>query len=168
MRFRSFLGSLLTNPGFRALFLYRICYWLWLHKYRNLALLMSAFIRQNTGIEILPGAKLSRSVQLSHGQCIVIGETAEVGEHVVLLHGVTLGARNREDAIKNPNMVIHPKLEDYVTVYTGAVLLGPITIGHHATIGANSVVTKDIPAGAIVAGIPGKVLRINEDYMNKI
>ena len=115
------------------------------------ARLLSQLNRSLTGIEIHPGAVIGRRFFIDHGMGVVIGETAEVGDDVMLYHGVTLGGRSMQRAKR------HPTLHDGVTVGAGARILGPVTVGAGAQVGANSVVVKDVPAGAVVVGVPGQV-----------
>ena len=107
-----------------------------------------------TGIEIHPGAQIGHSIFIDHGMGVVIGETAEVGNRVVIYHGVTLGGTGHHTGKR------HPTIGNDVFIGTGAKILGPITIGDHTKIGANSVVLKDMPEGATIVGIPGKVVKI--------
>ena len=110
----------------------------------------SQITRWLTGIEIHPGATIGRRFFIDHGMGVVIGETAEVGDDVMLYHGVTLGGRQREGGKR------HPTLEDGVAVGAGAKILGPITIGAHSVVGANAVVTKDAPADSVLVGVPAR------------
>jgi len=117
------------------------------------ARVLSQLNRALTGVEIHPGAVIGRRFFIDHGMGVVIGETAEVGDDVMIYHGVTLGGRSMERVKR------HPTLGDGVTVGAGARILGPITIGAGAQVGANSVVVKDVPPGAVVVGVPGEVRR---------
>jgi serine O-acetyltransferase len=116
------------------------------------ARLLSQATRWVTGVEIHPGATIGRRLFIDHAMGVVIGETAEIGDDVMLYHGVTLGGRSMERVKR------HPTLGDGVTVGAGARILGPITVGAGAQIGANAVVVKDVPAGAVVVGVPGRVI----------
>ena len=104
-----------------------------------------------TGVEIHPGALIGRRFFIDHGMGVVIGETAEVGDDVMLYHGVTLGGRSMARTKR------HPTIGDGVVIGAGARVLGPVVVGAHAQIGANAVVVKDVPAGAVVVGVPGRV-----------
>src|SRR5690625_5758125 len=115
------------------------------------ARLLSQLNRALTGIEIHPGATIGRRFFIDHGMGVVIGETAEVGDDVMLYHGVTLGGRSMERVKR------HPTVEDEVTIGAGARVIGPVTIGHGAQIGANAVVVKDVPALATAVGVPAEV-----------
>ena len=112
-----------------------------------------------TGIEIHPGATIEPGIFIDHGMATVIGETAEIGENVTLYHNVTLGGVSWEKVKR------HPTLEDHVVVGAGAQILGPITIGAHSRIGANSVVVKDVPPDSVVVGIPGRIKMRNGEAL---
>ena len=145
--------EVLTNyPGLHAVWLHRISHKLWKANWKWLARSLSTFNRWLTGIEIHPGATLGRRVFIDHGRGVVIGETAEVGDDVTLYHGVTLGGTSWTPGKR------HPTLEKGAVVGAGAKVLGPITIGENAKVGSNSVVVKDIPAGATAVGIPGRII----------
>lgn len=147
---RSGLEIALLYPGLHAVWSHRIMHRLWLRRARFLARAGSQLTRLLTGIEIHPGARIGRRFFIDHGMGVVIGETAVVGDDVMLYHGVTLGGRTR-DAGKR-----HPTIEDGVAVGAGAKILGPITIGAHSVVGANAVVTKDAPADSILVGVPAR------------
>lgn len=138
-------------PGLHAIWAHRVNHWLWRHNVRFLARAGSQFTRFLTGIEIHPGATIGRRFFIDHGAGIVIGETAEVGDDVMLYHGVTLGGRTTSAPGKR-----HPTIGDGVAIGAGAKVLGPIVIGPHSVIGANAVVTKDAPAESVLVGIPAK------------
>lgn len=148
---------LTTYPGLHAVLLHRIshCYWNWGLKW--LARFTSVFARWLTGIEIHPAAKIGRRFFIDHGMGVVIGETAEIGDDVTLYHGVTLGGTSWQKGKR------HPTLENHVIVGAGAKVLGPITIAEGARVGSNAVVVKDVPAGATVVGIPGRVVEFGND-----
>ena len=142
----------LCYPGLHAVWIHRVAHRMWSTPGLRLpARLLSQLNRSLTGIEIHPGAVIGRRLFIDHGMGVVIGETAEIGDDVMLYHGVTLGGRSMQRVKR------HPTLHDGVTVGAGARVLGPITIGAGAQIGANSVVVKDVPAGAVVIGVPGQV-----------
>jgi serine O-acetyltransferase len=153
---RSTLEVLTTYPGLHAIMLYRVGHRLWLHEWRYLARLLSFFARLVSNVDIHPGAKIGSRFFIDHGAGVVIGETAEIGQDVTLYHGVTLGGTSWHKGKR------HPTLGDGVLVGAGAKILGPITIGNNARVGANSVVVGDVPAGCTVVGIPGKVVRLHE------
>jgi len=147
---KSKIEVLLLYPCIHALISYRIAHFLYLNKMFFLARLTSQLSRFFTGIEIHPGAKIGKGLFIDHGMGVVIGETAEVGDNVTLYHGVTLGGTGKDVGKR------HPTIEDNVLVGTGAKVLGPITIGKGAKIGANAVVVKNVPAKATAVGSPAK------------
>jgi serine O-acetyltransferase len=147
---RSGMEIALLYPGLHAIWAHRVWHALWRRRLRFIARLGSQLTRWLTGIEIHPGAVIGRRFFIDHGMGVVIGETAEVGDDVMLYHGVTLGGRQREGGKR------HPTLEDGVAVGAGAKILGPITIGAHSVVGANAVVTKDAPAESVLVGVPAK------------
>ncbi|WP_106475862.1 serine O-acetyltransferase [Phytohalomonas tamaricis] len=149
---RNFFEVLTNYPGLHALLAHRINHWLWCHDIKWLARTGSTLSRWLTGIEIHPGATIGRRFFIDHGMGVVIGETAEVGNDVTLYHGVTLGGTSWKEGKR------HPTLEDGVIVGAGAKILGPFTVGAGAKVGSNAVVTKAVPPGATVVGIPGKVI----------
>lgn len=145
--------EVLTNyPGIHAVQMHRLAHWLWLHNLKWLARMLSTLSRWLTGIEIHPGARIGRRFFIDHGMGVVIGETAEIGDDCTLYHGVTLGGTSWEKGKR------HPTLENDVVVGAGAKVLGPIRIGTGARIGSNAVVVKEVPEGATVVGIPGRVV----------
>ena len=142
----------LAYSGLHAIWVHRVAHRMWgTPALRLPARLLSQVSRAVTGIEIHPGATIGRRFFIDHGMGVVIGETTEVGDDVMLYHGVTLGGVALE-AVKR-----HPTLEDGVVVGAGAKVLGPITIGARSAVGANAVVTKDVPADSTAVGIPAKV-----------
>ncbi|CEK13141.1 serine O-acetyltransferase [Chthonomonas calidirosea] len=149
---RNVLEALLY-PGLHAIWAHRIAHWLWNHRCRWLARLLSQITRFFTHIEIHPGAKIGRRLFIDHGDGVVIGETAEIGDDVLLYHNVTLGGTSLERKKR------HPTLGNNVLVGMGAAILGPVTIGDNCRIGANAVVNKDIPPNCTVVGIPGRIVR---------
>ncbi len=149
---RSVAEVLFCYPGLHALWMHRISHFLWRHKLRFLARLLAHFNRFLTNIEIHPGAKMGRRVFIDHGAGVVIGETAEIGNDVLLYQGVVLGGTTLEKKKR------HPTVGNDVVIGTGAVVLGPITIGDDARIGSGSVVVDSVPSGATVVGIPGRVV----------
>jgi serine O-acetyltransferase len=150
---RSRVDVFLNSPGLHAIWVYRLAHRLWLRGglYAAVARLLMTFTRSVTGVEIHPAARIGRRFFIDHGMGVVIGETAEVGDDVMLYHGVTLGGRSLERVKR------HPTVGSRVTIGAGARVLGPVYIGDDVQIGANSVVVKDIPAGAIATGIPATV-----------
>ena len=150
---RSRWEVLTCYPGLHALYIHKLSHWLWTIGMRWLARYTSHVGRWLTGIEIHPGAKIGCCVFIDHGMGVVIGETAEVGDGCTIYQGVTLGGTSLNPATKR-----HPTLGEGVIVAAGAKVLGGFTVGDGARIGANSVVLKEVPAGATVVGIPGRVV----------
>ncbi|MGI3745280.1 MAG: serine O-acetyltransferase [Janthinobacterium lividum] len=144
-------------PGMHAIWLHRLSGWLWRNELKWPARMVSNFGRWLTGIEIHPGAKVGRRFFIDHGMGIVIGETAEIGDDVTLYQGVTLGGTSWNKGKR------HPTLESGVVVGAGAKVLGPFTVGAGAKVGSNAVVTKPVPAGATVVGIPGRIIVKSDD-----
>lgn len=156
---RSALEVVTCYPGFHAIVAHRIASRLWRYDWRIPARMVSHLGRFLTGIEIHPGARIGKRFFVDHGMGVVIGETAEIGDDVTLYHDVTLGGvAPSVDSDSQRNQKRHPTLEDGVIVGSGANVLGPITVGKGARIGANAVVTKDVPCGITVVGIPGRAL----------
>ncbi|MFC1947049.1 serine O-acetyltransferase [Chloroflexota bacterium] len=156
---RSVLEVLFCYPGLHAVRFYRVSSFLWRHKLRFLARLLSHIGRFLTAIEIHPGAKIGRRLFIDHGSGVVIGETAEVGDDVLMYQGVVLGGTSLKKGKR------HPTIGNNVVIGTGAVVLGPVTVGKDARIGAGSVVVKSVPPDTTVVGIPGKVV---EDQHNQV
>lgn len=144
-------------PGLHAVWLHRVAHALWVNGWKWLARVVSNFGRWLTGIEIHPGAKIGRRFFIDHGMGIVIGETAEIGDDVTLYQGVTLGGTSWNKGKR------HPTLGDGVVVGAGAKVLGPFTVGAGAKVGSNAVVTKEVPPGATVVGIPGRIIVKSDD-----
>ena len=149
---RNMWEVLTCYPGLHAIWGHRISHWLWQRRLYWLARLNSHLARWLTGIEIHPGAQIGRRFFIDHGMGVVIGETAEIGDDVTLYHGVTLGGVAWDKGKR------HPTLRDNVVVGAGAKVLGPFVVGEGARVGSNSVVVKEVPAGATVVGIPARVV----------
>lgn len=149
---RNTVEVLLCYPGLHALWMHRAAHFLWSHRLHLAGRLLSHWSRFWTGIEIHPGAKIGRRFFIDHGAGVVIGETAEIGDDVLLYQGVVLGGTTLEKKKR------HPTLGNHVVVGAAAILLGPIIVGAGARIGANSVVVKSVPPGATVVGVPGRVV----------
>ncbi|MDO4909246.1 MAG: serine O-acetyltransferase EpsC [Corynebacterium sp.] len=147
---RGDVENAIVYSGLHAIWSYRIAHKLWQKNLKAPARILSQFTRFLTGVEIHPGATIGRRFFIDHGMGVVIGETAEIGDGVMLYHGVTLGGQVLTQTKR------HPTLQDNVTVGAGAKVLGPITIGEGSAIGANAVVTKDVPPHHIAVGIPAK------------
>ena len=150
---RSQVETLLTYPGIHALIWHRMANRLWTAGWRFPARLLSWFGRFVSNVDIHPGARIGHRFFIDHGACVVIGETAEIGDDVTLYHGVTLGGTSWYPGKR------HPTLEDGVVVGAGAKILGPITVGAGARVGANSVVIESTPPAVTVVGIPARVVR---------
>ena len=148
---RSALEVALVYPGVHALWVHRLTHRMWKHPALRLpARIVSQMTRSATGIEIHPAATLGRRLFIDHGMGVVIGETAVVGDDVTLFHNTTLGGRSMTHGKR------HPTLGDRVVVGAGAKVLGAVWVGDDAQIGANAVVVKDVPAGAVAVGVPAK------------
>jgi serine O-acetyltransferase len=155
---RNSIEILLCYPGLHALVLHRAAHALWIRGFRLSARWLSQFARFFTGIEIHPGATIGRRFFIDHGMGVVIGETAEIGDDVTLYHGVTLGGiAPSVDSHTQSRQKRHPTVKDGAIIGSGAQVLGPVTIGEKARIGANAVVVKDVPAGATAVGIPARL-----------
>jgi serine O-acetyltransferase len=155
---RSNVELVLGYPGLHAIWSHRLAARMW--RRPGLALparLLSLWTRSITGVEIHPGATIGRRFFIDHGTGVVIGETAEIGDDVMLYHDVTLGGRSLQKVKR------HPTIHDGVVIGAGARVLGPVTVGERARIGANAVVVRDVPAGAVVVGIPGQVVQRMDD-----
>jgi serine O-acetyltransferase len=148
---RSRAEVVLGYPGLHAIWAYRLHHALWVRGHRLSARLLSQAARAATGVEIHPGATIGRRFFIDHGMGVVIGETAEVGDDVMLYHDVTLGGRSLNRTKR------HPTIGDGVVIGAGARVLGPVVVGAGAQVGANAVVVRDVPAGAVVVGVPGQV-----------
>ena len=154
---KSKLSLILTYPGVKAVFFHRIANFFSVAKFDLIARIISQFSRFLTGIEIHPGAKIGKNLFIDHGMGVVIGETSEIGDNVTIYHMATLGgiapSINSND---QRNIKRHPTIGDEAVIGSGAQVLGPITVGRCAKIGANAVVTKDVPEKAVMVGIPAK------------
>ena len=154
---KSKLSLILTYPGVKAVFFHRIANFFQLAKFYLVARMISQLSRFLTGIEIHPGAKIGKNLFIDHGMGVVIGETSEIGNNVTIYHMATLGGIAPSINSNNQRQVKrHPTLSDCVVVGSGAQILGPVMVGTHAKIGANAVVTKDVPENAVMVGIPAK------------
>ncbi len=152
---KSKLSVILTYPGVKAVFFHKIANFFSVAKFDLIARIISQFSRFLTGIEIHPKAKIGKNLFIDHGMGVVIGETSEIGNNVTIYHMATLGGispsinSNDQREVKR-----HPTLMDNVVVGSGAQVLGPVVVGKNAKIGANAVVTKDVPEKAVMVGIP--------------
>jgi len=156
---RSRWEVMVLYPGFHAVQIYRVSHGLWKRNFRFVARLLSQVARFFTGIEIHPGATIGRRLFIDHGDGVVIGETSIIGDDVTLYQTVTLGGISPSvDSHTQVDLKRHPTLENGVIVGSGAQVLGPITVGQDARIGANAVVTSDVPPGVTAVGIPARVV----------
>ena len=154
---RSKLSLILTYPGVKAVFFHRIANFFSTAKFDLIARIISQFSRFMTGIEIHPKAKIGKNLFIDHGMGVVIGETSEIGDNVTIYHMVTLGGIAPSINSDNQrNVKRHPTIENEVVIGSGAQVLGPVTVGCCAKIGANAVITKDVPEKAVMVGIPAK------------
>ncbi|MEM3395947.1 MAG: serine O-acetyltransferase [Thermoplasmata archaeon] len=151
---KSELEAFLCSPGFHAILFHRIAHKLYRKRCYLGARTIASISRFLTGIDIHPGAKIGKCVFIDHGSGVVIGETAEIGNHVLIYQGVTLGGTR---LVKGKR---HPTVGSNVVIGANSTLLGPIKVGNNAVIGAGSVVTEDVPDGGIVVGVPGRVIKI--------
>ncbi len=154
---KSRLEVVVCYPGLHAIWLHRLAHTLWRRRMRFLGRCLSHFSRLLTGIEIHPGAEIGRRIFIDHGMGVVIGETTEIGDDVLIYQGVVLGGTTLEKKKR------HPTIENNVVIGAAAVVLGPITVGEGARVGANSVVVKSVPPGAVVVGVPGRVVEDREE-----
>ena len=157
---RSKLEIFLLYPGVHAILFHRVSHWLYRHRLFFLARLNSQIARHITGIEIHPGARIGRRFVIDHGMGIVIGETTEIGDDVLLYHGVTLGGTGKDQGKR------HPTIGNGVMIACGAKVLGPFKVGDGARIASNAVVLSEIPAEATAVGVPARVVRIAGEKMN--
>lgn len=157
---RSAVELILLYPGIAAIFYHRIAHWLFKHKLLFLARFTSQWNRFWTGVEIHPGATIGKRLVIDHGMGIVIGETAEVGDDVLLYQGVTLGGTGKEQGKR------HPTIGNNVLVGSGAKVLGPFKVGDNSRIASNAVVLKEIPPDSTAVGVPARVVRIAGKKVN--
>ncbi len=149
---RTVLEVLFCYPGLHAIWAHRVSHWLWRKNLKTLARFLSHISRFLTAIEIHPGAGIGRRFFIDHGLGIVIGETTEIGNDVLIYQGVVLGGTSHDKTKR------HPTIGNRVVIGAGAILLGPIKIGNNARVGAGSVVIQDVPANSTVVGVPGRVV----------
>ena len=149
---RNRLEVLFCYPGLHAIWAHRLSHRLWNNGLKLFARWLSQIMRGITGIEIHPGAVIGRNLFIDHGMGVVIGETTEVGDHVTIYHGVTLGGTSLHKTKR------HPTIEDHVVIGAGAKILGAITVGTHSRVGANAVVVKSAPPNSVIVGVPGQIV----------
>lgn len=159
---RSALEVALLYNGFHATLFYRAAHWLYTHRLRFLARLLSQLAKFLTGVEIHPAAKIGRRLVIDHGTGIVIGATAEIGDDCLLYQGVTLGGTGKDVGKR------HPTLGNNIMVGCGAKILGPFKVGDNARIAANSVVLREVPENATVVGVPGRIVKISGEKHDHI
>ena len=154
---KSKISLILTYPGVKAVFFHRVANFFSTAKFDLIARIISQFSRFMTGIEIHPRAKIGKNLFIDHGMGVVIGETSEIGDNVTIYHMVTLvGIAPSINSNDQRNVKRHPTIENEVVIGSGAQVLGPVTVGCCAKIGANAVITKDVPEKAVMVGIPAK------------
>ena len=154
---KSKISVILTYPGVKAVFMHKIANFFAIAKFDLIARIISQFSRFMTGIEIHPNAKIGKNLFIDHGMGVVIGETSIIGDNVTIYHMATLGGISPSINSDNQRETKrHPTLQDNVVIGSGAQVLGPITVGMNAKIGANAVVTKDVPVSGVMVGIPAK------------
>jgi len=159
---KSVLEIILCYPGFHAVLLHRLAHKLYQSGLNLPARIVSQFSRAFTGIDIHPGAKLGRRLFIDHGMGVVIGETAEIGDDVLIYQNVTLGGTGKEKGKR------HPTIGNHVVIGTGAKVLGNILIGDYVKVGAGSVVVKPVPEYSTVVGIPGRIVRSRTDLADNL
>jgi len=161
---KSKLSLILTYPGVKAVFFHKIANFFSVAKFNSIARMISQFSRFLTGIEIHPNAKIGKNLFIDHGMGVVIGETSEIGDNVTIYHMATLGGISPSiNSNDQRNIKRHPTIKDEAVIGSGAQVLGPITVGKFAKIGANAVVTKDVPEKAVMVGIPAKNVGLADD-----
>ena len=161
---RNKISIVLTYPGVKSVFFHHISHYLWDLKLFLISRVISQFSRFLTGIEIHPAAKIGKNLFIDHGMGVVVGETSIIGDNVTIYQGVTLGGISpSENSNKQRNLKRHPTIMDNVILGSAAQVLGPVTVGRCARIGANSVVLKDVPEYSTMVGNPAKNISTNKD-----
>ena len=159
---KSKLVLMIAYPGVKAVFFHYIAHKIWNIKFFLIARILSQLSRFLTGIEIHPAAKIGKNLFIDHGMGVVIGETSEIGDNVTIYHGVTLGGISpAENSLKQVNLKRHPTIKNNVIIGSGAQILGPISVGNNARIGANTVILKNVPENGTMVGNPAR--NINKD-----
>lgn len=159
---RNWFEVLFTYSGLHAIWAHRIAHWFYKRKMRTIARIISQISRFFTGIEIHPGARIGKRLFIDHGMGVVIGETCEIGDDVIIFQGVTLGGTGKEKGKR------HPTIGNNVVISSGAKVLGSFTVGDHSRIGANAVVLHEVPPNSTVVGIPGRVVRLNGERVGPL
>jgi len=158
---KSILSIILTYPGVKAVFFYRIANFFYLAKFDLIARIISQAIRFFTGIEIHPGATIGKNLFIDHGMGVVIGETSIIGNNVTIYHAVTLGGISPSiDSDSQRNEKRHPTIGNDVVIGSGAQIIGPVKVGNNARIAANAVVVNDVKENTTMVGVPAKAIRV--------
>ena len=158
---KSILSIILTYPGVKAVFFYRIANFFYLAKFDLVARIISQTIRFFTGVEIHPGAKIGKNLFIDHGMGVVIGETSVIGDNVTIYHAVTLGGISPSvDSDSQRNEKRHPTIGNDVVIGSGAQIIGPVVVGNCARIAANAVVVNDVAENTTMVGVPAKAIRV--------
>tara|TARA_B110001452_G_scaffold137589_1_gene114363 strand:- start:1146 stop:1724 length:579 start_codon:yes stop_codon:yes gene_type:complete len=158
---KSILSIILTYPGVKAVFFYRIANFFYLAKFDLVARIISQIIRFFTGVEIHPGAKIGKNLFIDHGMGVVIGETSIIGDNVTIYHAVTLGGISPSiDTDLQRNEKRHPTIGNDVVIGSGAQIIGPVLVGNRARIAANAVVVNDVVENSTMVGVPAKAIRV--------
>lgn len=159
---RSVFEVVLTYSGLHAIWAHRVAHWFYLRKWYTVARIISQFSRFMTGIEIHPGARIGKRLFIDHGMGVVIGETCEIGDDVVLYQGVTLGGTGKETGKR------HPTIGNNVVIGSGSKVIGSFKVGDNSKIGANAVVLREVPPNSTVVGNPGRVVKRDGVSLNKL
>ncbi len=159
---RNVLEVILTYAGLHAIWAHRLAHWFFRHKWYTIARVISQTSRFMTGIEIHPGARIGNRLFIDHGMGVVIGETCEIGDDVILYQGVTLGGTGKEKGKR------HPTIGNNVVISSGAKVLGSFTVGDGAIVGANAVVLREVPPNCTVVGIPGRIVKQDGVRLNRL
>ena len=161
---KSIISIILTYPGVKAVFFHKFANFFHVAGFDLIARIISQTVRFFTGIEIHPGAKIGKNLFIDHGMGVVIGETSEIGKNVTIYHNVTLGGISPSiNANQQRNIKRHPTVMDDVVIGSGAQILGPIQVGKNSKIGANAVVTNDVPENAVMVGIPARNIGVSDE-----
>ncbi len=159
---RNWFEVVFTYSGLHAIWAHRIAHWFYKKRMYTIARIISQISRFFTGIEIHPGAKIGRRLFIDHGMGVVIGETCEIGDDVIIFQGVTLGGTGKEKGKR------HPTIGNNVVIASGAKVLGSFKVGDHSRIGSNAVVLQEVPPNSTVVGIPGRVVRLNGERVDPL